>query len=331
MLLATLINHDNSDLLVANAARVSMGKHHAEFDAGEHPGSDTRLLRYLARENHWTPYAHPQLAFHREVPLQEALTWMAHRTPGCETLITEMDKHTATLIERGSLWYWANPKNRALMNGVHHTTVESIIVRDFPQASSALGVRPPPRITADTIYPLSLGSLCDAWVAQDPWSRARLPTLTFRVTAPFPIRTQAYKHKYGFVENEISARYVSEPLGVFVPDAWRSAPQNVKQGSGAALDAAAQIRANTIYASVAQHADQARQTLIEMGVAPEQVRFINLQGTLTQWYWTASLDALIRMVNQRLDRHAQGEIRMLAEQIAPVLWERFPETMERLL
>jgi thymidylate synthase (FAD) len=41
------------DINIVNAARCSFDKQHNEFDED----TDNRLLRYLARERHWTPYA----------------------------------------------------------------------------------------------------------------------------------------------------------------------------------------------------------------------------------------------------------------------------------
>ena len=58
------INHMGSDLLVANAARVSLDKHHKEFEF-----SDAKLLNFLARNKHWTPFAHPTLCLRISVPI----------------------------------------------------------------------------------------------------------------------------------------------------------------------------------------------------------------------------------------------------------------------
>ena len=55
-----LIDTMGSDLTVVNAARVSYAKHHDTFD-----DSDARLLRYLARNGHWSPFSHPQAASFR--------------------------------------------------------------------------------------------------------------------------------------------------------------------------------------------------------------------------------------------------------------------------
>jgi len=47
-----------SDLTVVNAARVSFAAESSEFS-----GRDKKLIKYLARHNHWTPFAHVQLQF----------------------------------------------------------------------------------------------------------------------------------------------------------------------------------------------------------------------------------------------------------------------------
>ena len=59
------IDHMGSDLTVVNAARVSMDKHHEELDLD----TDPKLIRYLARHEHWTPFAHPQVQLRIEAPI----------------------------------------------------------------------------------------------------------------------------------------------------------------------------------------------------------------------------------------------------------------------
>ena len=67
-----------NDLMVVNTARVSMGKWHEEFD----PQSDTRLIDYLAREGHWSPFSHPKATFRLHLPIFVARQWEKHRV-GC--------------------------------------------------------------------------------------------------------------------------------------------------------------------------------------------------------------------------------------------------------
>lgn len=72
-----------TDLTVVNSARVSMAKSHAAFDEE----SDTKLIRYLARNSHWTPFAQPQVQLRITVPIFVARQWTRSEigTDRCET------------------------------------------------------------------------------------------------------------------------------------------------------------------------------------------------------------------------------------------------------
>lgn len=59
------ICHSGDDALVVNAARVSFEKE----ISGELSKKDVGLLDYLAREGHWTPYAHPHITLRIEAPI----------------------------------------------------------------------------------------------------------------------------------------------------------------------------------------------------------------------------------------------------------------------
>lgn len=59
------------DLMVVNAARVSMAKERYEFDME----SDSKLISYLAEHEHWTPFGHPQIQFRVTVPIFVARQW----------------------------------------------------------------------------------------------------------------------------------------------------------------------------------------------------------------------------------------------------------------
>jgi thymidylate synthase (FAD) len=59
-----LIDYCGSDLSVVNAARVSMGKRKTVFDE-----SDEKLIMYLAKNKHTSPFRHAFLSFHVKCPL----------------------------------------------------------------------------------------------------------------------------------------------------------------------------------------------------------------------------------------------------------------------
>ena len=70
-----LIDHMGSDLTVVNAARVSFAKHHDTFDIDD----DTKLINYLAKHNHWSPFAHASLQFHIKAPIFVARQLVKHQ------------------------------------------------------------------------------------------------------------------------------------------------------------------------------------------------------------------------------------------------------------
>jgi len=62
---AEYISHMGSDLTVVNAARVSFDK-----ESNIHGSqSDAKLIKYLAKHQHWTPFSHPQITMRYTVPI----------------------------------------------------------------------------------------------------------------------------------------------------------------------------------------------------------------------------------------------------------------------
>ena len=69
-----LIDHMGTDLTVINAARVSFGKRKEEFTEG-----DKKLIAYLAKHNHWSPFGHCTIQFHIEAPIFVARQLVKHQ------------------------------------------------------------------------------------------------------------------------------------------------------------------------------------------------------------------------------------------------------------
>lgn len=161
------------------------------------------------------------------------------------------------------------------------------------------------------------------------WTPFAHPQITLRMTAPLPIRTQCFKHKQGFVENEESRRYISHAPTVYRPEAWREVPDgSIKQGSAGVHAYSANLE--IMYHRSVTAAVELYQTLISTGVCPEQARFVLPQGTEVSWYWTGSLAAYARFYKQRTDTHAQQEIQELAKQVGEVIQPLFPISWEAL-
>ena len=71
----TLIDHMGSDLSVVNAARVSFAKVHDSFDEDKDP----KLINYLAKHGHWTPFGHGSLQYHIQAPVFVARQLVKHQ------------------------------------------------------------------------------------------------------------------------------------------------------------------------------------------------------------------------------------------------------------
>jgi thymidylate synthase (FAD) len=74
MIEATYIDHMGTDLSVVNAARVSFGK---KSDVLK--DSDTKLIHYLAKHKHTSPFGHAFATFHVKAPVFVARQLVKHK------------------------------------------------------------------------------------------------------------------------------------------------------------------------------------------------------------------------------------------------------------
>lgn len=160
------------------------------------------------------------------------------------------------------------------------------------------------------------------------WTPFAHPQITLRMSAPVPIRTQCFKHKQGFVENEESRRYIKSTPELYIPDEFRMAAESVKQGSAGVHPRSGLTR--RMYERVGNVAINLYDWMIEQGVCPEQARFVLPQGCLVNWMWTGSLAAYARFYKQRTDPHAQKEVQMLAEKVGAIIEPLFPLSWKAL-
>lgn len=173
------------------------------------------------------------------------------------------------------------------------------------------------------------------------WTPFAHPHLSFRVTAPVFVRTQCFKHKVGFVENEVSRRYVDTPPKFYSPPVWRGRAKDKKQGSDAKVNIQNIRISNAVeswdvgidraFWNVMDECRKVYNGMIEAGVAPEQARMVLPQSMYTQWIWTGSLMAWSRFCKQRKAEDAQREIQLLAKIINNYCRRYFPISWRALL
>ena len=197
----TYVSHSGSDKLIVDAARVSYNQDGGSWDATR----DTKLIHYLMRNRHTTPFEMADLTVCAHIPLFVARQWMRHRT---------------------------------------------------------------------------------------------------------------------FSYNEVSRRYTADDMAFFSPETWRVPATTSKQSSieGDVDDALA----SRIYREVADHALQAYESLLELGVAREQARMVLPQSMMTRFYAKANLHNWLHFCGLRLHPHAQKEIREVAQSCRDLLATHFP-------
>ena len=147
---------------------------------------------------------------------------------------------------------------------------------------------------------------------------------SFHVKAPIFVARQLVKHKF-LRWNEISRRYVDDDPEFYAPDEWRGRADDKKQGSGPALvDQEVHVERQQRIAFLLY------KDMLKQGVCPEQARMVLPQSTMTEWYWSGSLDAFIDMCNLRCKLDTQYETRLVAEYILSEMINLFPVSVEAL-
>jgi thymidylate synthase (FAD) len=182
---------------------------------------------------------------------------------------------------------------------------------------------------------------------------------SFHVKAPIFVARQLVKHKF-LRWNEISRRYVDSDPEFYEPDIWRGRSVDKKQGSSGVLELD-KMYAHGEYEHIKDVFEKEPKKygvykdslvpdlsildevhecdedtisiyrkLIAAGVSPEQARMVLPQSTMTEWYWSGSLDAFADMCNLRCKNDTQYETRVVANKISEKLLDLFPVSWEAL-
>lgn len=159
------------------------------------------------------------------------------------------------------------------------------------------------------------------------WSPFAHCSASFRVKAPIFVARQLVKHTVGFSWNEVSRRYVNDEPEFYMPEVWRMAAANVKQGSSEEAIQNYDWDSDIICGQPLEIYNR----MLELGVCAEQARMVLPQNTMTEWIWSGTLYAWSRMCALRLDPHTQKETREVAQLVSSTMAEVFPTSWEFLM
>lgn len=156
--------------------------------------------------------------------------------------------------------------------------------------------------------------------------------MTFEIKAPLMVARQLWKYIVGSDHtmdgwNEASRRYITMEPEFYVPEFWRQAPENKKQGSGGPVSMELTEAFNRKLEEVIELGMRYYREALDAGIAPEQARLLlPAYGMYTVWRWSASLQSVLHFLSQRLADDAQWEIRMYAEAVDKFVAQLFPVT-----
>lgn len=149
----------------------------------------------------------------------------------------------------------------------------------------------------------------------------------FRVKAPIFVLRQWLRHRMSSPA-ERSGRYSKFDEGeYYVPDKMRVQDTVNKQGSiedekGLLEHYKGQIKEHSQVSYVLY------QEMIQSGIAKELARIILPLNFYSEIIWTVNMRSLFNFLKQRLDEHAQWEIRQYAKAIEEIITPLFPYNME---
>ena len=160
---------------------------------------------------------------------------------------------------------------------------------------------------------------------------------SFHIKAPIFVARQLVKHKF-LRWNEISRRYVDSKPEFYEPDEWRGKSADKKQGSEGVVElynVPDKRNPNFLVGETQTHYQKLQhelyQSLLDAGVAPEQARMVLPQNTMTEWYWSGSLDAFADMCKLRCATDTQAETQQVAWDISLKMEELFPVSWVALI
>lgn len=148
--------------------------------------------------------------------------------------------------------------------------------------------------------------------------------VTFHVKCPLFVRSQWHRHRM-WSYNEISRRYTSEDIEFYYPQELRLQDTKNKQSSHGTYIG------EEDYLWYMKDAVRACTTLydkmIDEGIAREQARMVLPQNLYTRFYASANLHSISKFLKERMDEHAQYEIRVYAEEMYRLVKELYPVSL----
>lgn len=163
----------------------------------------------------------------------------------------------------------------------------------------------------------------------------RTKFISFKAQLPIFIARQLYRHR-GINFTERSGRYTAENTMFYAPNNWRKAPKKATQGSienefVPEYEYSFNKYHDFNYTNTVNLTNEWFQGSIsnnkQEAICKEQARMILPQSQMTTTINTVDLYTLSSILSQRLDKHAQKEIRDVAQQLYDISCQEFTKEL----
>ncbi len=310
-----------SDQRAVRCARVSFGK-----DEKVDPSRDKKLLRFLFRNRHASPFEHNIVAF--ESRKEE---WVE--------LLKKVENPTVQLYYSGG-YIWMNLRNVINCYELLPEEVISELKRAFPtiwRIVETKGELTDEELedlpyTTDRVFLEEKIETSSGWVGLV--DRLELGTemdyYTFVVECPLFVARQWMRHRFGSY-NEISRRYTSYDIKFYIPKVLRKQAKTNKQAStDEPISEPLQSEFLKEIRKLVGEALSFYNRMVEGEVAKELARGVLPQFMKTRFYWTVPRISLDNFLTLRTHEGAQKEIRELAEAIKDMVGYKGTDKRNRL-
>lgn len=329
----TLLGSYGSDLTVVNAARVSFHKESswAMPEIQMLDVKDIRLIQYLAKHKHFSPFNHAFASFRVKAPIFVARQLVKHKfMPINEVSRRYVDEPPEFYVPE--IWRKAAENVKQGSSDIAMEIDDAYRKKNNTRLDQSITNR---KLTNWRNRAKREGKVFDLEHDDIPWV-THCPILGMELD--YDVRGHGISHdnspSLDRVDN--TKPYIKGNVQVMskLANTMKSnaSPEQIQKFvlSMAPTYGVFFKGASTIEEFYAEQVDLYKR-LIKSGMCAEQARMFMPQSMMTEWLWSGTLGAFAAMLKLRLDPHTQKETREVAEKIYTELKPRFPVSIEALL
>ena len=334
----TLIDHMGSDLSVVNAARVSFHKESEwvyHLDENEEPASwwlsekDEKLINYLAKHKHFSPFNHSFISMRIKAPIFVARQLVKHKFMP----INEVSRRY--VIEEPE-FYFPERYRKSAANVKQGSSHEEIDI-EWKKNEGTYSQRRNPCVIKFARLKWRVEAAGDNFnmqIEDIEWNEncpiLGIP-LNFDVSRggifdDTPTFDKIYPER-GYVKGNV--RVISDLANRMKSSA--SPEMLEKFARSMLLEYKGEVGSQISPEAVCEKALQEYNRLLGLGVCAEQARMVLPQNMMTEWLWSGTLGAWCDMLRLRLDPHTQYESRIVANKAREIIEPIFPVSVKALL